>query len=116
MEFLENILSYIVEAAILMFEYVGVAVIIFYGIRGIIMFLKHDPRTSIRLAHGLSNGLEFLLGGEILRTVVAQDLKSIAIVGAIIVMRVALTLLIHWEIRAKEKRDEASEKKASEAK
>lgn len=46
--------------------------------------------------------LEFKLGGEILRTVVVRDLKEIALVGAIILLRAALTFLIHWEIKNEE--------------
>ena len=35
---------------------------------------------------------------NILRTVIARDLHEIATVGAIIVLRGALSFLIHWEI------------------
>lgn len=34
-----------------------------------------------------------------LRTVLVRELSEILIVGAIIVLRAALTLLIHWEIK-----------------
>ena len=47
-------------------------------------------------------GLEFKLGGEILRTVVVRDLSEIALVGSIILLRAALTFLIHWEIKNEE--------------
>ena len=47
-------------------------------------------------------GLEFKLGSEILRTVIVRDLSEIAIVGCIIVLRAALTFLIHWEIKEEE--------------
>lgn len=47
--------------------------------------------------------LSFKLGGEILRTVVVRDMSEIMQVGAIIVLRAALTLLIHWEIKNEEK-------------
>ena len=43
--------------------------------------------------------LEFKLGGEILRTVVVRDMAEIMQVGAIILLRAALTFLIHWEIK-----------------
>ena len=38
-----------------------------------------------------------MLCGEILRTIIVRDLEEIAIVGGIIVLRVALTLSLHWE-------------------
>ena len=42
---------------------------------------------------------------EILRTVIVRELSEIATVAAIIVLRAALTFLIHWEIKV-EKADE----------
>ena len=58
-------------------------------------FHRGTHRGDQRQARTLA--LEFMLGGEILRTVIAHELSDILIVGAIIVLRVALTLLIHWE-------------------
>ena len=52
-------------------------------------------------------GLEFKLGSEILRTVVVRDLSEIAIVGAIILLRAALTFLIHWENKNEEEEAKA---------
>ena len=92
-------LDVIVEYAILMFEYIGVGAIIFSGIRGLYHYLRREPHTRLKLEQGLAMGLGFLLGGEILRTVVIRDMKEIAIVGGIIVLRVALTILLHWETK-----------------
>ena len=44
-------------------------------------------------------GLSFKLGGEILRTVIVRDFTEVALVGCIIVLRAALNILLHWEIR-----------------
>ena len=70
MLFLEETLRNIVDLAILLFEYIGVGIIIFAGVRGIIHYIKRDPNTKLLLAKGLAMGLEFKLGSEILRTVV----------------------------------------------
>ncbi|MGM9521898.1 MAG: DUF1622 domain-containing protein [Oscillospiraceae bacterium] len=102
MELLEDILAYIVEAAILLFEYVGVIVIIAAGIQGVFSYVRRDPMTRLKLAKGMAMGLEFKLGSEILRTVVVREFNEIFIVGAIILLRAALTLLIHWEIKNEE--------------
>ena len=103
MELLNSLLDWIVEAAILLFEYTGVVVIIVTGIQGIISYIKRDTETRLKLGKGLAMGLEFKLGSEILRTVVVRELSEIAIVGAIILLRAALTILIHWEIKNEEK-------------
>lgn len=90
------------EAAILMFEWIGIIVIVVAGIVGIVSYLRRDPETRLKLAQGLAMSLEFKLGGEILRTVLVRELGEIAVVGAIILLRAALTFLIHWEIKNEE--------------
>ena len=69
------------------------------GALGVVHYIRRDPETRLKLAQGLAMALEFKLGGEILRTVVVRDLLEIAVVGAIILLRAALTFLIHWEIK-----------------
>ena len=64
--------------------------------------------VRLKLAKGMALCLEFKLGSEILRTVVVRDLSEIAIVGAIIVLRAALTFLLHWEIKNEEAEAEAA--------
>jgi|SRR5690554_2209741 len=56
-------------------------------------------KLRLSLAQGLALGLEFKLGGEILRTVVIRSLNEVMVLGAIIVLRGAMSLLIHWEIK-----------------
>ena len=99
MEMLETILHSFVNLAMLLFEYIGVGVITFAGLQGLVNYLRRSPDTRLTLAQGLAMGLEFKLGSEILRTVLVRDLSEIAIVGAIILLRAALSFLIHWEIK-----------------
>lgn len=103
MELLEGVLLHIVEAAIVLFEFLGVGVLISSGIRGIIQYIKRETLTRLNLAKGMAMCLEFKLGSEILRTVVVREFKEIALVACIIALRAALTLLIHWEIKNEEK-------------
>lgn len=109
MNFLEMILENLVEIGILIFEFIGVGVIISTSLVSLYKYLTRKPDTRIYLAKGLAMGLEFKLGSEILRTVVVREWKEIAIVAGIIVLRAALTFLIHWEIKEEEK--EVQEKK-----
>ncbi len=102
MEFVHDGLAWIVDVAILLFEYVGVFVLIVSGIRGTYEYVKRKPLTRLNLAKGMAMGLEFKLGSEILRTVVVRDYQEILTVGGIILLRAALTFLIHWEIKNEE--------------
>lgn len=111
MEWMHNALMVIGNAAIILFELIGVLVLVVTGIQGVIHYIKRDPLTRLKLAEGMAMGLEFKLGSEILRTVVVRDLSEILIVGAIILLRAALTFLIHWEIK-NVKKEVAVEKEA----
>ena len=102
---MQSILDVLLEGAILLFEFTGVFVIIVSGIIGIIGYFHRDHLTRLKLAKGLATGLEFKLGGEILRTVQIRSMNEIIIVGAIIILRMALTFLIHWEINNEEKHE-----------
>ncbi len=102
MEMAHEILNGIVGFSILMFEYVGVAVLVAAGAQGVWCYVRRDPLTRLKLAKGMAMGLEFKLGSEILRTVVVREFKEILLVGAIILLRAALTFLIHWEIKNEE--------------
>lgn len=100
---LDTLMEQIVEIAILLFEFIGVGIIIYSGLRGFTLYLKRSPATKLTLAKGLAMGLEFKLESEILRTVIVRDWHEIATVGGIIALRAALTFLIHWEIKEEEK-------------
>lgn len=95
-QFFHNVITLIVH----LLEMMGVVVILFGAARDFVWYFK-GKAVNIRLdlARSLALGLEFKLGGEILRTVIARDLKEMAAVGAIILLRGALSFLIHWEIR-----------------
>lgn len=98
---LEQILEMLVGYAILAFEFMGVIILVLAGMKGFYNYAKHSPDTKRHLAQGLAMGLEFKIGGEVLRTVVVQDWTEIATLGGIILLRAALAFLIHWEMQAK---------------
>ncbi len=102
MELLQTVLYQIVEISILVFEYIGVAVILLSGIKGIVNYVRRSPSTRLDLAKGLAMGLEFKLGSEILRTVVVREMQELIFVAGIIALRAVLTILIHWEIKNEE--------------
>jgi uncharacterized membrane protein len=98
-----------------MLEIYGAVVIVLSGT----WFFRHFLRTSkdgqhIRLnfARHLAFALEFKLGGEILRTVIVRTMEEIAFLGAIILLRGALTLLIHWEMNQDRIRSDQEEAEA----
>lgn len=106
MEIINGILEEIVSWSILLFEIIGVGVLIVAGIKGFVCYLKGNPDTRLILAKGMAMGLEFKLGSEILRTVVVREWSEVGFVAGIVALRAALTFLIHWEIKEEEKRSQ----------
>ena len=94
-----EIMYIVAEYMILAFEIVGIIMLIHAGICGIVDYVKKDAETGLKLSEGMGMALQFLLGGEILRTVIVADMDSLLHVGGIVVLRVALTILTHWELK-----------------
>ena len=101
-EFFNDTLTIVLDVSVLVFDYIGVTIVLFTGLSGVVSFFLRDPLTRLKLAKGFAMGLEFKLGSEILRTVVVREVSEIVIVGSIILLRAALTFLIHWEIKHEE--------------
>ena len=102
--FLEDVVKYTAEIGIRLVELAGIMVLLITAVQGIIQYFRHDSNVRLKLAEGIALALEFKLGGEVLRTVLARDWNELAILGAVIVLRGALTVLLHWEIK-NEKRE-----------
>jgi len=99
----ENILRYIVEFSTLLLEFFGICILVYTAIKSFVFWLKKDDSIRLVLAQGIALALEFKLGGEVLRTVVVREWAELGILGAIILLRAALTFLIHWEIKNEKK-------------
>ncbi|NLP34369.1 MAG: DUF1622 domain-containing protein [Clostridiales bacterium] len=109
MEVLHEILISVTEGIILLSEFMGVFVMLVTGIRGIIGYFRKSPLTRLEMARGMAMALEFLLVGEILHTVTVSNWEEIIKVAGLIVLRVSLTILIHWEIASEKKEFEEEE-------
>ena len=103
---LHEILTIIVEYGALAFELVGVLVLLYAGFQGCMHCFKHKPHATIEMGHGMSLALKFMMGGEILKTVTATSFEGCALILFLIILRVALTLVLHWEIQQEEKDEE----------
>lgn len=99
---LEDGFQMIVQCCILFLECVGVAVLMVSAVRSIIGWFHKDPHVRLILAEGIALALEFKLGGEVLRTAIVREISELVVLGAIILLRGALTFLIHWEIKNEE--------------
>lgn len=92
--------EYVIRWAILLCEVIGVAVIIVTSVRGVVAWLRKDPNVKLMIAEGIALSLTFKMGGELLRSVVVREWSELLILGAIIVLRALMAVMIHFEIRS----------------
>ena len=95
--FIDEIFEVIVEYGILILEIIGAALILIAGARALKTLLKKEGDCKLVMAEGIVTALSFLLGGEALKTIIAPDWKDIGMTCAVLLMRAAMSLLIHWE-------------------
>ena len=106
-ENLEDVFTVIVRYAILLTEFIGVAIILWSVGRCLYcMFTRTPKNLKLLLAHGIAFGLEFKLGGEVLRTILADSFEEIAMIACVIALRAALTFLLHWEVKQERREEE----------
>ena len=104
LHFFEGIFEIIVQYGILFMELVGVVVLLVTALQSLYTWgIKHQ-RAHLKLAQGIALALEFKLGSEVLRTVIVRERSELIMLGLIIILRGALTFLIHWEIKGEESR------------
>ncbi len=113
-KFLEELVHDVASVGIVMAELAGILILLITVAKGIVGYFRKDEHTRLDLAEGIALALEFKLGGEVLRTVIVREWTELLILGAIIALRGALTLLIHWEIRVEEQREEQLKQKHEE--
>ena len=102
--FFEHIVQIIVPEITGIIELMGIIVIIVGSIKSFYMYgrsiLKHvHYPIKLSLGNSLALGLEFKMGAEILKTVPIRTIDEIMILGAIIVLRALLSVLIHYEVK-----------------
>ncbi|WP_053982868.1 DUF1622 domain-containing protein [Niameybacter massiliensis] len=101
---LEFLITRYLPALIHVLEAMGIIVLTIGAANGfyhyMVSLFHHNPSTSrSHFASSMAISLEFKLAAEILKTVLVRTIDEIIILGAIILLRALMTLIIHWEIR-----------------
>lgn len=100
-KFLLRLIPYITSTL----ELIGVMIITIESIRAIFSFFANkfnfqDDRVGVRFAQAMSLSLEFKLAAEIIKTVIIRDLDEFAILAAVAILRVVITIVLHWELKS----------------
>lgn len=108
----EGILHAIAEVAAVTLELIGILIIVFGSGKSLVLLIRrllHRCNNNIIVALGKTLGfaLEFLMGAEIIKTVITVDLTKLASLGVIVIIRVVLAIILHWEIKTEEQEEKA---------
>ena len=109
---LETLSATIVPIIAYVLEAMGVFIITFGAVKAFSKYARKfsdftDDAIKLEFAKSLSLGLEFKLGAEILKTLMIRTLDELIILASIVVLRVVLTFVIHWEINSGLKHSES---------
>lgn len=105
---MEHLMEAVVPYIIHLLEAMGIFIIAFTGIKSFIKYVIAgfnfvDDIPKIELVKALALGLEFLLGGEILKTLTIRQLKEVYVLAAIMALRLIITYVLHWEVQSEMK-------------
>ena len=100
----ETVLKYLVQSGIILLEGTGAVVLLFSAVKSVVRLFRKQPHARLAIAQGIALALCFKLGGEVLRTVIVREWSELLVLGAIIFLHAAMSVLIHWEIKMEEKR------------
>ncbi|MCH5153511.1 MAG: DUF1622 domain-containing protein [Clostridiales bacterium] len=115
-ELVEQYFDIFIKYIVLLIELIGTIILIYAVVSAIIGLFKHQKHVRLKLAEGIALALEFKIGGELLRTVIVRDWEELLILGAIILLRAALTFLIQWEIKIERKSGTLTEEQVNDIK
>ena len=106
---LEHLIEFIVPNIAHLLELIGVFIVAYSALKAFfkyaIRFFRFAYETiKIEFSQALAMALEFKLGAEILKTLVIRTKEELLILASIVILRAALTLIIHWEIESDSKR------------
>lgn len=99
------LLTFMVDTVSNILEILGVMIISFGSVKAVVSlilsrFNVSNADTKLSLAQSMALALEFKMGAEILKTITVRTLEELQILGAIVLIRVILSFVIHWEIKS----------------
>ena len=115
-ELVEKYFDIFIRYIVLLIELIGTVILIYAVVSAIVGLFRHQKHVRLKLAEGIALALEFKIGGELLRTVIVRNWEELLILGAIILLRAALTFLIQWEIKIERKTGNLTEQEVHDIK
>lgn len=106
--FLENGIELVLPYIINILEIMGIAVVTWSGFYAFYGYVKNAFKQKkgdfmLKFSEGLATGLEFKMAAEILKTVLIREMSELLVLGAVILIRAFLSVLIRFEMQHKKK-------------
>ena len=86
--------------------YIGVSIMAYGAVKGVIDFIlstirqqNHLPYIRIDLGKHLALGLEFLVGKDIIESIIHPSWDDLGKLAVLIVLRTFITMMLGWELK-----------------
>lgn len=110
LEIAEHILDLIIHYSVLILEFIGAVLILYRCACAVFRLFQGSSKLCHKsLTEGITTGLSFLLASEVLKTIIDRDWTSIGMTCAILLMRAAISILVHWESKMEAAAEEDNE-------
>ena len=109
MNILEHLIETVLPYIIAVLEIMDILVVAWSAIHAFWEYIQNTFMhkkldLQFHLANGLATALEFKMAAEILKTVLVKDLSELLVLGAVILLRAILSVLIHFEMKQMHKK------------
>lgn len=100
----EELIQIVSPPIIHILELLGILIIFFGSLRVLWIFVKsgfdfHDKAITITLGEVIALSLQFKLGAEVIKTVVIRDIQELVVLTVVVILRIVLSLVVHWEVK-----------------
>ena len=107
---MESIFELVLPVIIHILEGMGIFIIIYGSLSAFYHYcrmhvFKREQNYPVKhqFATAMALGLEFKLAAEIIKTALVETLDELFILGAIFILRIAMTFVIEYEVRSDDK-------------
>lgn len=112
---LEHVIELTLEYLIPICELMGIIIVAVSTFSAFCKYAKglitrQPADIKFQLASGMALSLEFKMAAEILKTVLIREMTELLVLGAVIILRALLSVLIHFEMKENHTKETASER------
>lgn len=98
LETISDFFTTVIRYGIVFLEITGAVLIVINAVQALYHLIRGNKKQAREeMAEGITLGLSFLLGSEVLKTIIAPDWNDLGMVCAILMMRAMVSILLYFE-------------------